>query len=239
MTVSTASPTADLAALREATDRLLATVDTLDEAAVGEPSLLPGWSRGHLLAHLARNADALVNVLTGRPMYPSEEARDAEIARDADRPLAEHRADLRESAARLAEAAESLTDEQWRATVTFRGGVTDRAATVPFRRWVEVELHHLDLGVGGTVASLPGVFLDRVLDYLAARFANPALDVPPIELRAEDGRSWRTGAEPGQGRTTTVAVGTPAALVGWLTGRTTGSGLTTTGGEPLPTLPPL
>ncbi|MEV0474381.1 maleylpyruvate isomerase N-terminal domain-containing protein, partial [Streptomyces prunicolor] len=30
-------------------------------ASVAEPSRLPGWSRGHVLAHLARNADALVN----------------------------------------------------------------------------------------------------------------------------------------------------------------------------------
>ncbi|MEO3752925.1 maleylpyruvate isomerase family mycothiol-dependent enzyme [Streptomyces sp. B6B3] len=238
MTATTA-PTTDLAALGEATARLLAAVDTLDDAAVGQPSALPGWTRGHVLAHLSRNADALVNVLTGRPMYPSEEARDADIERDAPRPAAAHRADLRDSAARLRATAAELTDERWGAVVTFRNGVTDVAASIPLRRWIEVELHHLDLALGLTVAGLPGAFLDRALGYLAARFAGHP-DVRPLELRAEDGRHWRTGADPDESRAgVVVVVGTPAALVGWLSGRTAGGGLSTTGGESLPALPPL
>ena len=50
------------------------------------PSLLPGWDRRHVVAHVARNADALVNLMTWArtgeetPMYPSVEARDAGIA---------------------------------------------------------------------------------------------------------------------------------------------------------------
>ena len=89
----------DLASVRDATDRLLTAAAELDNASVAEPSRLPGWSRGHVLAHLARNAEALVNVLEGRPMYPSAEARDADIERDAPRPLDVQLADLRESAA--------------------------------------------------------------------------------------------------------------------------------------------
>src|SRR5947209_4673969 len=54
----------DTADVHESTDRLLVSLDKLDDDAVGEPSLLPGWTRGHVLAHLARNADALVNLLT-------------------------------------------------------------------------------------------------------------------------------------------------------------------------------
>ncbi|WP_425586056.1 maleylpyruvate isomerase N-terminal domain-containing protein [Streptomyces thioluteus] len=87
----------DLALLREATDRLTRAVEALAEPAVGEPSRLPGWTRGHVLAHLARNADALVNVLSGRPMYASAEARDADIAEGAPRPLAVQLDDLRTS----------------------------------------------------------------------------------------------------------------------------------------------
>ena len=56
----------DLASVRDATDRLLTAAAKLDNAGVTQPSRLPGWSRGHVLAHLARNADALVNVLQGR-----------------------------------------------------------------------------------------------------------------------------------------------------------------------------
>ncbi|MDT0344733.1 maleylpyruvate isomerase family mycothiol-dependent enzyme [Streptomyces litchfieldiae] len=226
-------PAADLATLQDATDRLLASLDDLDDAGVAQPSRLPGWSRGHVLAHLARNADALVNVLRGRLMYPSEAARDADIERDAHRPADVHRADLRDSADRLAATAAALTDEQWRATVTLRNGVTDRATTIPFRRWVEIELHHIDLDIGRTVADLPGAFLDRALEYLTERFAGHP-GVVPLELRAEDGRHWRTGRPEGEPQ---VITGTPAALVGWLSGRTSGSGLAT--GDSLPGLPAL
>ena len=61
----------------------------LEPAQVTEPSRLPGWTRGHVLSHLARNADALVNLLTWARtgvetvMYASAEARDEEIAETA------------------------------------------------------------------------------------------------------------------------------------------------------------
>ncbi|WP_241780552.1 maleylpyruvate isomerase family mycothiol-dependent enzyme, partial [Streptomyces wadayamensis] len=72
-------PVRDLTRLDEATARLLTVAGTLDDAALAEPSRLPGWTRGHVLSHLARNADALLNVVAGRPMYASAEARDADI----------------------------------------------------------------------------------------------------------------------------------------------------------------
>ncbi|RKN42392.1 maleylpyruvate isomerase family mycothiol-dependent enzyme [Streptomyces hoynatensis] len=232
----TPSPAAELAGLRDATERLLAAVATLDDAAVGRPSRLPGWTRGHLLAHLAHHADAMVNVLEGRPMYPGEEARDAAIERDAGRPAAVHHAEIEASAARLAAAAAARSGADWAVPVTFRGGVRGVAADVPLRRWTEVELHHVDLDVGHGIADLSGAFLTPAPGYLAARFAGRG-DVPPLLLRSEDGRSWRTGStDPDAGPPRTVA-GTPAALVGWLSGRTSGSGLTSAG--PLPVLPPL
>jgi maleylpyruvate isomerase len=230
------APLADLAAVDAATDRLLADVARLDPAALAAPCLLPGWTRGHLLAHLAHNADALARVLTGRPMYPSEAARDAAVERDAARPPAEHLAALRDSAARLAATAAGLTAERWRATVTFRNGATGPAAVVPLRRLTEIELHGVDLDTGRTLADLSPAFLDRGPGYLAARLdGHPG--VPPLELRTEDGRAWRTGREPRDGEQPLAVAGTPAALIGWLSGRTTGAGLTSR--APLPALPPL
>ncbi|MFI1001030.1 maleylpyruvate isomerase family mycothiol-dependent enzyme [Streptomyces galbus] len=222
----------DLASVREATDRLLTAVAALDDAALAEPSRLPGWSRGHVLAHLARNADALVNVLEGRPMYASGGVRDADIERDAPRPRAAQLADLRASGARFQEAGAAPAD--WSRTVELRNGVTDSAARVPFRRWIEVELHHVDLGIGYELEDLPAEFTAREIDFLARRFAgNP--DVPPT--RVTDGtHAWTTGRAAGAPE---VTVAGPAAdLLGWLAGRRDGSALTVTGG-PLPTLPPL
>ncbi|MGK5530911.1 maleylpyruvate isomerase family mycothiol-dependent enzyme [Streptomyces sp. URMC 129] len=190
-------PAADLHGLQDATDRLLATAAGLDDTALAQPSRLPGWTRGHVLAHLA---------------------------------------DLTESAARFFAAAERLTEEEWQATVTLRNGVTDSAAALPLRRWVEVELHHIDLDAGHTIADLPGAFTDRALAYLTDRFTgHPAL--PPLELRTDDGRTWPTGGSGAHGH---VIAGSPAALVGWLSGRTPGTGLTIGGvGGSLPELPPL
>jgi maleylpyruvate isomerase len=206
-------PIADLAALDDATDRLLADAATLDAAALAAPSRLPGWSRGHVLAHLSRNADALVNVLQGRPMYASAEARDADIERGAGRSPEAQREDLRASADRLRQAAAQFEGEQWRRTVELRNGVTDQAGAIPFRRRVEVELHHVDLGIGRTVADLPGSFTDRALPYLAARFSGHR-QVPPLELRAEDGRSWTTGHADGP-RLVVAGVGL-AGVVVWV-----------------------
>ncbi|MEV5353069.1 maleylpyruvate isomerase family mycothiol-dependent enzyme [Streptomyces sp. NPDC052693] len=223
----------DLASVRDATERLLTAVGTLDNAAVTQPSRLPGWTRGHVLAHLARNADALVNVLEGRPMYVSAEARDADIERDAPRALDVQLTDLRESAARFQEAGEAPAD--WSRTVELRNGVKDTAARVPFRRWVEVELHHVDLGIGYELEDLPAEFTQREIDFLADRFAGHP-DVP--STRVTDGtRAWSTGRPADDGPEVTVT-GSPADLLGWLAGRRDGAALTVDGG-PLPALPPL
>lgn len=242
MTSPAADPAADAAALKESTDRLLAAVEKLDDAALAEPSRLPGWTRGHVLAHLSRNADALTNVLAGRPMYPSAEAREADIERDAPRPLAVQLEDLRASAARLDRAMATLTGERWRATVELRNGVTDLASSVPFRRRVEVELHHVDLGIGYGLGDMPADFTERELENMARRFSGNA-EVRPLELRAGDGRALRTGRTAGAGQDgpegaaeeTVVVSGTATALVGWLTGRTDGAGLAAS----VPALPPL
>ncbi|WP_264931635.1 maleylpyruvate isomerase family mycothiol-dependent enzyme [Streptomyces sp. A012304] len=222
----------DLASVREATDRLLTAVAKLDDASVAGPSRLPGWTRGHVLAHLARNADALVNVLEGRPMYADATVRDADIERDAPRPLDVQLTDVRESAARFQEAGAVPAD--WSRTVELRNGVTDSAARVPFRRWVEVELHHVDLGIGYELEDLPAEFTEREIEFLAERFSGHP-EVPPT--RVTDGtRAWRTGRA-ADGPEVTVT-GSGADLLGWLAGRRDGSALTVAGG-PLPALPPL
>ncbi|WP_165485453.1 maleylpyruvate isomerase N-terminal domain-containing protein [Protofrankia symbiont of Coriaria ruscifolia] len=54
----------DMHAMADGTARLLAEVERLNNAGVRELSALPGWTRAHLITHLARNADGLVNLLT-------------------------------------------------------------------------------------------------------------------------------------------------------------------------------
>ncbi|MFJ8823439.1 maleylpyruvate isomerase family mycothiol-dependent enzyme [Streptomyces sp. NPDC102467] len=235
----------DLASVREATDRLLAAVDTLDNAAVTDPSRLPGWSRGHVLAHLARNADALVNVLAGRPMYDSAEARDADIERDAPRALRAQIDDVRESAQRFQSV--GAVDADWSRTVELRNGVKDIAFHVPFRRWAEVELHHVDLGIGHELEDLSAEFTQREIDFLAKRFRDhPGL--APLLIKQDDGRLISTGAvqalsvkeiEDGAVPPLGVVVtGRQPDLLGWLSGRRDGAALSVDRGS-LPALPPL
>ncbi|MEV5609184.1 maleylpyruvate isomerase family mycothiol-dependent enzyme [Streptomyces sp. NPDC052225] len=236
----------DLVSVREATDRLLAAIGTLDNAAVAEPSRLPGWSRGHVLAHLARNADALVNVLQGRPMYVSGEARDADIERDAPRGLRAQVDDVRESAERFQRV--GAEDADWERTVELRNGVKDVASQVPFRRWAEVELHHVDLGIGYELEDLSEEFTQREINFLAKRFRDHP-DLPPLLIKQDDGRMISTGAvqphsleEIKDGTAPAslgiVVQGRQADLLGWLAGRRKGDALTVDRGS-LPILPPL
>ncbi len=235
----------DLASVRDATERLLTSAVTLDNAAVAEPSRLPGWSRGHVLAHLARNADALVNALEGRPMYVSAETRNTDIERDAPRPLDIQLADVRESAARFQAAGAAPAD--WSRTVELRNGVTDAAFRVPFRRWVEVELHHVDLGIGYELEDLSEEFTQHEINFLVERFRGHP-DVPALLIRQDDGHAMATGPvedlsqeEIERGREPRFELtvsGSRADLLGWLAGRRDGSALSTDGG-PLPVLPPL
>ncbi|RDG39175.1 maleylpyruvate isomerase family mycothiol-dependent enzyme [Streptomyces corynorhini] len=222
----------DLESLREATERLLGAAAALDNAAVAEPSRLPGWSRGHVLAHIARNADALTNVLEGRPMYPDSSTRDADIERDAPRPLAVQLDDVRNTADRFRHSAARPAD--WSRVVALRNGVTDLAARVPFRRWIEIELHHVDLGVGRELEDLSEDFTGREIGFLTERFSgNP--EVPSLTLAAPGGGTWRTGREEG---TALAVTGSAPDLLGWLAGRRDGAALDCAGGG-LPVLPPL
>ncbi|MFD3512314.1 maleylpyruvate isomerase family mycothiol-dependent enzyme [Streptomyces sp. NPDC058657] len=222
----------DLALLSDATNRLLDAAAGLDDDAVSAPSRLPGWTRGHVLAHLARNADALLNVLAGRPMYASAEARDADIARDAPRPLAVQLADVRATADAFAR--ETGEPADWSRTVELRNGVVDAASRVPFRRLIEVELHHVDLGIGYELEDLSEEFTQRETEFLTERFGRHP-DLPSIGLKDSAGRVWTTGG----GLADTLGVeGTAADLLGWLAGRRDGGALKVTGGN-LPVLPPL
>ncbi|WP_435187097.1 maleylpyruvate isomerase family mycothiol-dependent enzyme [Streptomyces sp. bgisy126] len=227
----------DLVSVQEATDRLLEAAASWDNAATAEPSRLPGWTRGHVLAHLARNADALVNVLEGRPMYPDAATREADIERDAYRPLDVQLADVRESADRLRAVGERPAD--WGRTVELRNGVTDSAARVPFRRWVEVALHHVDLGAGYDLDDLPEEFVLREIEFLADRWSGRP-EVPPVTLglgQDGSGPTWRTGGDEGA---PVVLAGTGPDLLGWLSGRgDRGARLVVLSGDGLPDLPPL
>ncbi|HUA27561.1 MAG TPA: maleylpyruvate isomerase family mycothiol-dependent enzyme [Streptosporangiaceae bacterium] len=223
----------------EATSHLTATADRLTDEQAREPSLLPGWSRGHVLTHLARNADGLRNLLiwarTGvaTPQYPSQEARNAGIAAGAGRPAAKLADDLRESAAAFAREAAGVPAGSWTVMV----GAPEHAAWFTLlRRLGEVEIHHVDLGAGYGPADWPGPFVADELERVMGQYADRD-DVPPCLLELSDtGQRLVLGppAAPGQAREDEVTVRGPACwMLAWLIGRDPGRALAVrTGQEP-------
>ncbi len=223
-----------------ATERLIRTAEALDADDVREPSLCTGWTRAHVLSHVARNADALTNLLrwatTGveTPMYPSVEARAADIDAGAEREPGEIVEDLRSAAERFSAAVVAVPDEAWERQI--RMGAAAAGRTIPARRvlWErlkEVELHHVDLDADYTPADWAPRFVDRALAETVRRFGRRD-DVPELTL-VIDGATERIGS----GGETTVS-GSATPMLGWLTGRSVGDGLRVDPPGPLPALPP-
>src|SRR4029450_11522919 len=140
--------------VRESHERLGQTLSTLDEDVVRKRSLLPGCSRAHVLAHLARNPEAMSRMMTPAlqgeivDQYPGgSSARDADIEAGAKASGAELVADVRKTAQNLDETAERRTTEAWQRPVRFLTIGEQPAARTIWSRWREVEIHHSDLGL--------------------------------------------------------------------------------------------
>lgn len=220
MNESTPAPVLEL--LRGATSRLQRTVDAMTDADREAPSLLPGWSRGHVVAHLVLNAEALAAAAEGVrrgepvPVYPSDAARDADIEALAPRPAAEHAERLAAATERCAAALAALPGEAAdRPVERTPGGARLAAGELPVMRWREVEIHHADLGLGYGPAHWPDAFTA----YLLATLVWDRGDRHDLVLRTPDG-DLPVGAGTGP-----VIEGPPALLAWWLAGRGTGEGL--------------
>ncbi len=233
-----------LARIQDATGRLLATVAGLADAELREPSLLPGWSRGHVLTHVARNADGLANLLrwartgTETPMYASSRTRSSDIEAGAGRAAAELAADLRESAAGFRAQAEGLPDDAWTVPVRALNGPAFPAREVLQRRWSEVEIHHVDLAAGYRPGDWPQDFITDALPRVAGSFTGRD-DVPACLVWA-DGAPAGSPIGPDRPGPPPLAVhGPPAELLAWLLGRGNSAGLRVSGGAArAPVLPP-
>jgi maleylpyruvate isomerase len=223
---------------RDGEDFARARVEELDDDALTRPSRLPGWSRAHVVTHLARNADALVNLLTWArigvetPMYASLEAREHAIEAGARRAGPELRADLDASVRRLEDAVASMPEDAWANEVRTRKGRAIPASDVLWLRIREVWVHAVDLGGSASFADIPRAVATALVDEAAATMgADPA--APAVELVATDGaETWHLGGPAGASRVS----GSLGDLMAWLLGRNDGSGVVAEGGR-LPDLP--
>lgn len=218
--------------LADETDRLMDTVKAMDDVGVHAPSLCEGWTRAHVLSHLARNAEAVGRLVhwatTGEEtaMYPSPEARDADIVAGAGQSVAGLEGDVEVSADRLLDALLAMTPGGTGVTVRLRGDVTAASHDLPLLRAYEVVLHHLDLDTGYRLDRTDPALVDRILREAVRRLTGR--HAPPVTLRTSEGATYEvSGGGP-------EVSGSAVDLVAWTTGRSDGSGLQ---GE-LPQLPP-
>lgn len=241
-------PAADLEQITEATAHLLDTVGGLTDEDLRQPSRCEGWTRGHVLAHIARNADGMANMLntaaTGEvtPMYESDAKRNADIEAGSSRPVAEQLADLRASAGRFAEAyAVAQAADNWNAPVQRTPGADPIPAyQVPAKRIGELLIHHVDLDLDFTPAHWSDAFTDQSFADALARFeARPDFPALRLDVEEED-HVYGVKADP-QDSGVVVVRGPKRALLAWLLGRASGDGLVAVipagGRGPLPKLP--
>jgi maleylpyruvate isomerase len=216
------------------TDLLLVSVDAMTKEDVRGPTLLPDWSRGHLLTHIARSADSLGRLVewarTGieQKQYASEEARAAQIQAGARRSPAELAADIKASAVAFEQAARSLPESARYFELRLRSGVPVTAERLLFVRLRELEVHHVDLDVGYTWADIPPDVTTAVIDDIVATLSKRE-EVPPVRLVATD-----VALERQIGLRGPVLTGEQADLLAWLSGRSPGVGLTVTGADEVP-----
>ena len=205
--------------------RLAVTLSRLTDADARGASLLPGWSVGHVLTHLARNADSHVRMLEGAALgevadqYPGgNRQRAADIEAGAGRPAAELVADVTSTAARLEAAMGSTPDEAWRGGWGRVVSGIWPLAELPFRRWREVEVHHVDLGLGYAVSDWPEEYVDAELPPSLAGLPARLEPGTAVELRAADtGERWLIPEEVATARRSVTAE--RRVVLGWLIGR--------------------
>lgn len=198
---------------------LAGVLDRLPLDSYDQPTLLPGWSRRRLVAHVARNADGLNNLVmwarTGieTPMYESAESRDAAIERTAEQAPVLLRADHRDAAARLRAAADQLSPAQWETRVRTAQGRTVPAREIAWMRSREVWVHALDLDDRAGFTDLPADLLEALVEDVLAAWGRRSETVDLVLEASDTKETWTFG----RGET---AVSAPLAdLAALVTGR--------------------
>jgi maleylpyruvate isomerase len=216
---------------REATAVLFGAVGGLSDAAIRKPSLLPGWSVSHVLAHLARNADSHRRMVEAAAVglvvdqYPGGSAqRDGEIAASVDQPTDVLLDDLSSATAALDRAWDALGPAGWEGSSRRWGSQPWPIADQPFLRWREVALHSSDLGLDSLT---PDSWSDRYVDHELRRqlaALSPRLPgrlavlVDPTDLDWDVAVMGTGTADP---EPVIDVSGTARRLLAWLVGRGT------------------
>ena len=186
----------DLSRLGRETDMFLATVSSLSDEELAAPSLCEGWTRAHVIAHVASSGRALVGLIDWatsgeeRPLYASPEARAQAITALAALPREELLAEARDSAAAFADEAQRLTGELAAPEVKVSGRELPATSIVALRI-AEVVVHHHDLDTAWTIEEAdPDSLLNAIEAVVRAMRAKGA---PGMTLVTEERDEWVIG----------------------------------------------
>lgn len=224
-----------LALVRRGTEFFGHELHALSDDELDGDSLLPGWARRQVVAHVASNARALGRLAqwadTGieTVMYASMEARNAEVAAGSILSPDALRESWADSAADLDRRWQNLPLDRWSAPV--RNG---QGATIPLRdsiwmRTRELWIHAVDLNHGAGFENVPEEVLTRLLGDVVGAWT--ARGDAGYRLIATDSGHESYGSADAAVNVT----GTLADLAVWATGRGSG-GVESSTGEP-PTAP--
>ena len=203
--------------------RLDAVVTSLSDEMARRPSLLAEWTVGHLLTHLARNADSHTGMVVAAqrgevgPQYPGGPAqRAADIAAGQGRPAVELASDVRMANERLEQAWAATGEEVWARGVGRPKSGPKTIAELVFRRWREVEIHLIDLGLVELGSpdwdGLSAAYVDAEWDETLARLPDRVPDRLTLVLVPGD----RPSRAYGHGAELEMVQASPGRILGWL-----------------------
>jgi maleylpyruvate isomerase len=229
--------------IHRGTEYFLRKVNDLRDEEFDEPSLLPEWSRRHVIAHVSYNAEGICRLLdwarTGieTPAYASAEARAREIEIGATLGPPTLRKLYEDSAARLDRQWRDLPRETWSAEIVVQGQAVPTSTTL-WRRTREVWLHAVDLNNGASFTDFPAELIDRLLADVVStwRQRKSADDIPNFVLVPGDRDTPQAVGDPDAPHAI-VLRGAASALASWATGRGSDGVSSSSPGGTVPTAP--
>ena len=151
--------------------QLLAVVDELTPQQFAEPSLLPGWTRGTIVGHLALNAQSHIHLLacaargeSGQQYPGGAGAREAAIEEASTWSPERAVIELRKAVYALEGAWAGSTRDTWLGTGTLASGSVVAMHELPFLRWRECVVHLTDMNVGASWDTWPSLYVRLELE---------------------------------------------------------------------------
>ena len=219
---SPSAPAAELDWVRRGTAYFARKLSEVTDGELREPSLVPGWTRAELVAHVGYNARALTRLLewasTGveTPMYLTDRQRNGEILLGGTLPARALRNLFAHSEVHLNVEWRDLPDACWDAEVRTAQGRTVPARETAWMRTREVWVHAVDLGNGGSFLDFPPELVERIIRDVLGAWERRGEDVGLRLEFAGGAPAIETGSS--DAPVPTVS-GTPADIARWLTGR--------------------